>query len=94
MKNPYVEPLTSIAIMVSTPFIILIVGALAVVFSSSYDRVCTADDNCTTTLKFGGWGAVPLQGIAGAVGTGFSVYLAVKNRKLPESKESGNDLPS
>lgn len=81
--------------MVSTPFIILIVGALAVVFSSSYDRVCTADDRCTTTLKFGGWGAVPLQGIAGAVGTGFSVYLAVKNRKkTPESEESGNDLPS
>ena len=94
MEKLYIYPLTSIAIMVSTPFIILTTGALLLLFSSSYDRVCTADDNCTTTLKFGGWSAIPLQGIAGAVGTGFSVYLAVKNGKARESEESENDLPS
>lgn len=94
MKNLYVNPIASIAIMISTVVVVLTTGAIAVVFSSSYESNCT-NTGCTTNLKFGGWGAVPLEGIAAAAGTSFGVYTALKNGKRPERKEeASSDLPS
>lgn len=86
-RESVVSPVTSILIMLTTVFTVLATGAIAAVFSTQYESNCTPDTtgkiSCTQSFKFLGWGGIPLQGLAGAVGTGIGIYAAVKSGKLP-----------
>lgn len=95
MKNPYINPLTSLAIIIGLPLSALVLGALAIAFSSSYERICTPDNKCTTNLKYGGWSAVPLEGIVGVLSTGSTLVFAFyKGSKSEPKEEPSSDLPS
>ncbi len=89
-KEVVVSPVTSIFIMLTTVFAVMATGAIAAVFSTQYESSCTPDAtgkiNCTQSFKFLGWSGLPLQGLAGAVGTGIGIYAAVKSGKLPGLK--------
>ena len=93
MKKPEVviDPITSIVIMLTVVFSVLATGAIAAVFSTSYESSCTPDSSgkaiCTQTVKFQGWAGIPLQGLAGAIGTGIGIYAAVKSGKLPGMRQ-------
>ncbi len=85
-----ISPITSIFIMLGTVFTVLATGAIAAVFSTQYESSCAPDAtgkiSCTQSFKFLGWSGLPLQGLAGAVGTGIGIYAAVKSGKLPGLK--------
>jgi hypothetical protein len=90
-KEAYINPFTSIAIMVGTVATVMFSGLILAVFSTTYESNCTPDTGgksiCTQTFKFKGWEAVPLQGLPGAIGTGLGIYAAFKSGKLPGQKE-------
>jgi len=97
-KEVVVSPVTSILIMLTTVFTVLATGAIAAVFSTQYESSCTPDTAgklvCTQNVKFLGWSGIPLQGLAGAIGTGIGIYAAVKSGKLPGLKEEPEaDVP-
>lgn len=97
-----IDPITSIVIMLTVVFSVLATGAVAAVFSTSYESSCTPNEAgntiCTQTVKFQGWAGIPLQGLAGAIGVGIGAYAAVKSGKLPfkltSQEEPDGDIPS
>lgn len=98
--EPVISPITSIVIMLTTVFSVLATGAIAAVFSTSYESSCTPNEAgntiCTQTVKFQGWAGIPLQPLAGAIGTGIGIYAAVKSGKLPgmRQEEESPDVSS
>ncbi|MGL4621464.1 MAG: hypothetical protein ACRCZS_20795 [Chroococcidiopsis sp.] len=95
-----VDTTTGVLLMLTTGFSVLVVGAVVALFSSSYESNCAPNESgksvCTTNVKFGGWGAIPLQGIAGLASTSLTCYFAIKNGKAPKvnTEEGESDLPS
>lgn len=100
--EPIIDTTTGVLLMLATGFSVLVLGAIAAVFSAQYESTCndsTGKVVCTQTFKFKGWEAIPLQGLPGAIGTGIGIYAAVKSGKLPgmrtETEEEPNgDVPS
>lgn len=99
--EPVISPIASILIMLTTVFSVLATGAIAAVFSTSYESSCAPDATgksiCTQTVKFQGWAGIPLQPLAGAIGTGIGIYAAVKSGKLPGMRQeegSSGDVSS
>ncbi|MGL5922203.1 hypothetical protein [Chroococcidiopsis sp.] len=96
--EPVISPIASIVIMLTTVFSVLATGAIAAVFSTSYESNCTPDTTgksvCTQTIKFQGWAGIPLQPLAGAIGTGIGIYAAVKSGKLPGMRSNNEEEPS